>query len=477
MLKRNIFALTRKDAGSLLPEEALHHGWKLTEASDIGVARKLAAKNSFFVGIADFSSFQPEAIFPWQDELATLHPRMLWLALVPPELLDDGQFRKNLAGRFFDYHTVPHDPQRLLIILGHAYGMAMLNPGKAEEQSRFNHTGLIGESPAMKRVYRDVKKAAGVDYPVLISGESGTGKELIAQAIHRSSLRGDGPFVAVNCAALPGNLIHAELFGEEAGVLSGTGEVKLGRVEAANRGSLFLDEIGDLSPEMQAVLLRFIQEPVIRRLGSTREIPVDVRIIAATHVDLEAAVAAGKFREDLYYRLNVLRLTPPPLRERGNDIILLANYFLETFRGSDSYLSGFTSQALETIANHNWPGNVRELLNRVRRAVVMSENRLVSPQDLGFAEANFANHRIMSLEQARTAAEKHAIQVALWHAGHNVSVAAKSLEISRMTMYRLMEKVGLSGDKSDSAGRSDFNESDVDPPRAVVAMIPAMRAD
>ncbi|NJD05641.1 MAG: sigma-54-dependent Fis family transcriptional regulator [Methylococcaceae bacterium] len=477
MLKRNIFALTRRDAESLLPEEARLQGWKLTEAADIGAARRLAAKNSFFVGIADFSSFQPEAVFPWQDELSSIHPRMLWLALVPPELLDDLQFRKDLAGRFFDYHTVPHDPQRLLIILGHAYGMAMLNPGKAEEQSKFNHSGLIGESPAMKRIYGDVKKAAGVDYPVLISGESGTGKELVAHAIHRSSGRREGPFVAVNCAALPGNLIHAELFGDES-ALTAHGEAKLGRVEAAHRGSLFLDEIGDLSTEMQAVLLRFLQEPVVRRLGSSREIPVDVRIVASTHVDLEAAVAAGKFREDLYYRLNVLRLTPPPLRERGNDIILLANYFLETFRGSDSQLAGFTSQALESVANHAWPGNVRELLNRVRRAVVMSENRLVTPQDLGFAEANFSNHRIMSLEQARTAAERHAIQVALWHAGHNVSVAAKSLEISRMTMYRLMEKVGLSGEKPAAGnGTVPFAETDVDPPRGAAPPTPSIYAD
>ena len=479
MLKRNIFALTRTDPSKLLPGDALKHGWKLSHASELTTAKKLVTDQSLFVGIVDFSTLNEETAFAWQDELSSINPTMLWLALVPSALLNDLQFRKQLAGRFFDYHTVPHDPERLLIILGHSYGMAMLNPGKADEASKFNHGGMIGESSSMKAIYRDIKKASGVDYPVLICGESGTGKEFLAQAIHKASTRAHGPFVAVNSAALPGNLIQAELFGHEKGAFTGASEAKVGRIEAANGGTLFLDEIGDLSMELQVVLLRFIQEQVIHRVGSTQEIPVDVRIIAATHVDLEAAVANGQFREDLYYRLNVLRLTPPPLRERGNDIVMLANFFLETYRGSDSHITGFTAQALETIATHNWPGNVRELLNRVRRAVVMTENRLISPTDLGFDNSPHRGHRIMSLDEARSLAERHAIQAALWYSGNNVSVAAKALDISRMTLYRLMEKVGINSENASSPkaeAPSSYDDTELEQ-QNLIAMIPPLQAN
>jgi DNA-binding NtrC family response regulator len=481
MLKRNVFYLARRSTDySLLPGESLRRGWELFHSADLATARRILSDHNIFVGVVDFSSLQPDSALQWQDELAQINPTMLWIALVPPTLLNVPQFRHELAGRFFDYHTIPHDPERLLIILSHAFGMAILNPGKADEDSEFNHNGLIGESAVMKSLYSDIGKAAGVDYPVLIHGESGTGKELLAQAIHKSSPRANGPFVAVNSAALPGNLIQAELFGHEKGAFTGATEAKIGRIEAANGGTLFLDEIGDLSAELQVVLLRFLQEGVIQRVGSTRDIPIDVRIVAATHVDLDAAVAEDRFREDLYYRINVLRIAPPPLRERGNDVIMLANYFLETLKGEKSSIIGYTAEALDTLAYHSWPGNVRELINRIRRATVMSESRLVSAGDLGFTQQQSRVRRVVSLEEARTAAERQAIQAALWHSGNNVSMAAKSLDISRMTLYRLMEKVGISAetpvvvDNQDDA--SPVRKSEIKKQR-MIDRVPSLQAN
>lgn len=304
---------------------------------------------------------------------------------------------------------------------------------------------MVGSSPRIMSLFGDIRKVAMVDAPVLITGESGTGKEMTALAIHQRSCRAIHPFVAVNCGALPASLVQSELFGYEKGAFTGANQSKIGRIEAAAGGTLFLDEIGDLPFEMQVNLLRFFHGKTIQRVGSNKEIPLDARIIAATHVDLEKAVGEGRFREDLYYRLNALNVKMPPLRERREDIELLAKYYFDRFTNEKGrHVKGFTSEALNAMRHHDWPGNVRELINRIRRAMVMSENHLVNATDLGLtpvkSNINLPCNRIIPLDEAKAEAEKEAVGNALNLTENNVSRAARELRVSRMTLYRLMEK-------------------------------------
>jgi DNA-binding NtrC family response regulator len=280
------------------------------------------------------------------------------------------------------------------------------------------------------------------DAPVFISGESGTGKELTAVAIHERSARRDQPFVAINCGAIPAHLLQSELFGYERGAFTGANQRKIGRVEAANGGTLFLDEIGDLPLESQASLLRFLQERKVERLGGHGSTPVDVRIISATHVDMQTAMIEGRFRADLYHRLCVLQIDEPPLRARGKDIELLAKHMLDRFKKDASRrLRGFSPCAIAAIHNYGWPGNVRELINRVRRAIVMSEGRQITARDLELGE--YVEVAPVSLAQAREAAERQAIELALLRHRGRLGDAAHELGISRVTLYRLLSAHGM----------------------------------
>ncbi len=307
-----------------------------------------------------------------------------WIAVLSPDTLPLNGVGDFVCEWFFDFHTLPFDMARVQVTLGRAFGMARLRgrgtvPGDAEGEHE-----LLGESLAVRDLRRLLAKLAPTDSPVLIRGESGTGKELVARTLHRQSRRVDKPFVAINCGAIPEHLIQSELFGHEKGAFTGAHQRKVGRIEAADGGTLFLDEIGDLPLELQANLLRFLQEQQIERVGGNRPVEVDVRVLAATHVDLEAAIDAGTFREDLYYRLNVLQVGTAPLRERSEDLPLLANHFsrlysLETGRRPRR----FSEDALAAMAMHAWPGNVRELANRVRRGLVLAEGRQIEAQDLG----------------------------------------------------------------------------------------------
>jgi DNA-binding NtrC family response regulator len=303
---------------------------------------------------------------------------------------------------------------------------------------------MVGHSDAIRQLQNKIKKVAMTHDPVLIGGESGSGKELAARAIHQCSSRASGPFLAVNCGAIAPALIQSELFGHERGSFTGAATAKIGLIEAASGGTLFLDEIADLPLELQTNLLRFLQERTIQRVGSHKCFTADVRVIAASHVDLAGAVAAGRFREDLFYRLSVLLITVPSLRERQADVLTLAHYFLrESTAGvSQVQVLGFSQKAVEAMMFHTWPGNVRELSNRVKRAVVMTDQRLISPDDLGLKLP--VEPMGMDLEAVRTLAERDAITLALVRVDSNVTHAARALGISRMTMYRLMDKHGLS---------------------------------
>ncbi|WP_230027824.1 sigma-54-dependent Fis family transcriptional regulator [Massilia sp. Bi118] len=295
----------------------------------------------------------------------------------------------------------------------------------------------------MQRLHAQIERVSKVPAPVLIWGESGSGKELTAQSIHTRSPRGGGPFVAVNCGAISPTLIHSELFGYERGAFTGATQGKAGLIESADGGTLFLDEIGDLPKELQANLLRFLQEQTICRLGSTRQIRVDVRVVAASHVQLQDAVVTGTFREDLYYRLAVLPLTVPSLRERRDDLIALAEHFFDVYAAEKAPgLRGFSDRAFAAILEHDWPGNVRELINRVRRAMVMADGRLIAPEDMGLAHS-IAIQPPAALDDTRMRSERSALRDCLDRSGQNVSRAARELGVSRTTMYRLLDKHGM----------------------------------
>ena len=419
--------------------------WSVHVVKDMAEAHEDVASHRYSVGLAAIESADGSMLSQVQH-LVSGSSHMEWIALLPKESPLRSELAQFISQNFYDYHTTPPDRERLLVTLGHAYGMAQLRDatlaGRAAEAS--GEFEMVGASPQMQGVFRSVRKVASVDAPVLIIGESGTGKELAALAIHERSNRARGPFVAVNCGALPRSLIQSELFGHEKGAFTDAHARHIGRIEAASGGTIFLDEIGDLPLEMQVNLLRFLQEKSIERVGSTRSIPVDARVIAASHVNLEKEIEAGRFREDLFYRLNVLRLEMPPLREREGDVKILARFFFDKFASAQGGAAkGFSREALETLDAYSWPGNVRELINRVRRATVMSEARLLSPADLGLERRELSGRHMMTLEQSRVHAERQAISSALRRNKDNVTKAAHELGVSRMTLYRLMEKLHL----------------------------------
>lgn len=442
MENRKLLYLKSPHTPPVLLSDIRAAGWDAQVADHFDDAQKMIASQRFHVGLALFDSPKKDDL-PGEN-LISAGGQMEWIALLPPSYMQNEDIIQMIRENFYDYHTLPADSERLLPILGHAYGMASIRQKQSDPDEEYpGEDEMVGASPVMLALFADLRKIAGVEAPVLITGESGTGKELGARAIHERSGRAGGPFVAVNCGALPSTLIQSELFGYEKGAFTGASQRKIGHIEAAAGGTIFLDEIGDLPLDMQVNLLRFLQEKTIERVGGTEHIGVDVRVIAATHVDLEAAVKEGRFREDLYYRLHVLDLKMPALRERQGDVELLARFFFKKFAAEKRQnVQGFTQEALRLMNDHNWPGNVREMINRIRRAMIMCENRLITPADLGL-ERRLLGRRMLTLDEVREAAEREAIQTALRRTHKNVSKAAQELGVSRVTLYRLMEKCGL----------------------------------
>ncbi|KAF0219267.1 MAG: sigma-54 dependent transcription [Geobacteraceae bacterium] len=439
MATREILILSL-DALSHVPIKELDSaGWDIQTVTNAADAKVLIGKGNFFIGLIQFTDpheFALETI----EEVILANKSMEWLALIPTTCLQSPEVCRFIMDNFYDFHTLPVDSMRLQVTLGHAYGKTALKSRFVTPYKNIGGYQMIGTSPVMQELYQHMRKMQSSDSPILITGESGTGKELAAQAIHFHSARNTLPFVAVNCGAMPTNLIQSELFGHEKGSFTGAFQRKIGRIEAAAGGTVFLDEIGDLPLELQVNLLRFLQEKTIERIGSNRTMPIDVRVIAATNINLENAVREGRFREDLYYRLNVLRLRMPPLRERESDIELLAQTFLEEFcRHERREVKRFSKKAFRAMYNHHWPGNVRELINRVKRAAVMSESRLITPADLGL-DKPVTTRNMLSLDKARERAELEAIQNSLQLNMNNVSEAARQLGVSRVTLYRLINK-------------------------------------
>lgn len=417
-------------------------GWDVRVAIHPDAAIEAMREETFRVGLMHWDRYDADmpALRQQAEQLLDANSCVNWVALLSGVSNNVKPLSCVISTYFYDYHTMPVDADRLLNTLGHAYGMAKIATCTAESSDETPLiSDMVGSNGAMQNLVKKIAKVASIDLNVLIRGESGTGKELTAQAIHRLSNRANGPFVAVNCGALPNDLIQAELFGHEKGAFTGADRRRVGRIETAQNGTLFLDEIGDLPLDMQTNLLRFLQEKKIGRVGNSNDFAVDVRVIAATNVNLEKAVEEGRFREDLYYRLNVLHLEMPPLRERGKDIELLARHFFQQFsRNLRPNVKGFSKQAMDAINEHGWPGNVREMVNRVQRAVVMCEGRLIKPRDLGL-DRDAPHIGLVTLAEARKQAEKEIIEATLSAVRNNVSKAARRLDVSRVTLYRLME--------------------------------------
>ena len=371
----------------------------------------------------------------------------------------------------YDFYQKPIDLAELKVILNRAFNLAAIEAENRRLQSALvtdDHGmgGMLGQCPQMLEVFATIKKVATVDVPILILGESGTGKELVGNAIHHRSLRKEGAFIPINCGAIPENLLESELFGHEKGAFTGAQAQVRGKVEYAHEGTLLLDEIGEMPALLQVKLLRFLQEKTIQRVGGREDLPVDARIIAATNLDIEKAIAEEKFREDLYYRIGVITISLPPLRERGEDIMLLARVFLKRFSDEFGRKSrGFSNAALAAMHDYSWPGNVRELENKIKRAVIMAEGPIVEAWDLGLAErpageeesvevsceavvdahekaiggTNFAG---MTIKEARGLVERELLVAALEKHSGNIVVTAKALGVSRPTLYDLMKKHG-----------------------------------
>jgi two-component system NtrC family response regulator len=351
-----------------------------------------------------------------------------------------------IAQGAYDFLRKPVELDELSVIVSRALHVYHLEHEYRLLQERVpgdRFEDMVGNSPQMQEVFATIRKVATAEVPVLIVGESGTGKELVARAIHRQSLKHKGPFVPINCGAIPETLLESELFGHEKGAFTGAHTQRKGRVELAEGGSLFLDEVGELPIPLQVKLLRFLQEHQIERLGGRETIPVNARVIAATNVNLNQAMLEGRFREDLFYRLGVVVMTLPPLRERSEDILLLAHVLLQRYAAeSRNPIKGFTRQATTALQNHGWPGNVRELENRIKRAVIMAQGTRLTPADLDLTLL-YAEYEHRGLREAREAMEKELIRRALARNQGNMTRTAHELGVSRPTLHELVSKYAI----------------------------------
>ncbi|XOV86671.1 MAG: PEP-CTERM-box response regulator transcription factor [Pseudomonadota bacterium] len=343
----------------------------------------------------------------------------------------------------YDFYPKPIDTQVLDLIVNRAFQMCELEERnrQLEDGGTSVLEGLVSSHPAMLNICNKLEKIAATDVTCSLYGESGTGKEVFARAVHTLSNRKKGPFVAINCAAIPESLIESELFGHEKGSFTGAGKQTIGKIESAEKGTLFLDELGDMPLAAQAKLLRFIQERVIERVGGRVEIPVDVRIVCATNKNLQQMVAEGTFREDLYFRISEIVINIPPLRDRGEDKLLIARYYLSQFvKEYNRDIINFDETAIAAIDAYAWPGNVRELISKVKNGVVMADSKFVTAIDLGLEEVG---ELALNLRHVREAAEKTAIIKALAITGSNVTSAAKLLGVTRPTLYDLLRRHGI----------------------------------
>lgn len=343
-----------------------------------------------------------------------------------------------------DFYQKPLDADILTFVVNRAFRLAELEKENSEltnSSTYSNIKGIVAASPEMLAICRTIEKVAPTDVTTLITGETGTGKELLAKALHDRSPRAEKPFAAINCAAIPENLLESELFGFEKGSFTGATQAKKGKIESANGGTLFLDEIGDMPMALQAKLLRFLQERVVDRVGSVKPIPVDVRVVCATHRNVQELVDQGEFREDLYYRIAEITLDVPALRERNGDALVIARSLLKRL-GAEMERPNlcFAEDAVQAINGYHWPGNVREMINKIKRAIIMADGKRVSADDLQLEQSDNDHANQLNLRQVRENAERGAIIQALQNTGFNMSRASRLLGVTRPTLYNLTDK-------------------------------------
>ncbi|MFP4390223.1 MAG: PEP-CTERM-box response regulator transcription factor [Desulfococcaceae bacterium] len=428
--------------------------YEVMTAGNVEKARSLLGSGAFPVATLDLglppAPDSPREGFRLLEELPQLSPHAK-VIVITGNAERENALRAVALGAV-DFYSKPLDLDVLRVILARTFRMAELESAnrqlREERGESASFCGMMGAAPCMQELFDRIRQVAGTDYPVLIRGESGTGKEMVARALHAKSPRAKERLIIINCGAIPENLLESELFGHEKGAFTGAAAKRAGRLEQADGGTVFLDEIGDMPLALQVKLLRFLQEGTLERVGGNKTLELDVRIVAATHVDLDQAIADGRFREDLYYRLNVVPLAVPPLRERPEDILLLARHFIneETARLNRGKM-GLGPAAVAALAEHGWPGNVRELKNAVCRALAICSGKKIQPIDLGIPVGGKAQPaeegRLMTIREARDGAELQALRQALAATDGNITQAAKLLEVSRPTLHDLIKKHGV----------------------------------
>ena len=410
--------------------------WNYIETHTYNDAKSKLDQHDIGVAIAIISSHYQKQVFEAIMEINGIKPQLKWIAIS----YDNNFVKYSLPHRhphlFFDYHHLPIDWTRLKHTLGHAHGMSQI--GLTDSGSDTNNQSLLGKTKTISRLKSTLKKIAAFDTTVLINGETGTGKGLCARWIHEQSTRKNGPFITVNCGALPTNLIHSELFGYDKGAFTGAGRTYIGRIERAHKGTLFLDEIGDLSLESQIHLLHFLDDHTIERLGGNQRRTIDCRILFATHVDLQAAVEKGSFREDLYHRLNILHVRIPSLRDYKGDIELLSKAFIKSYSPGNTPMA-LAPSALEAMLDYDWPGNVRELRNCIQRAIIMASSNIITEQDLGLKQ----NSPAILCNHVQNNIDVNNLVKLINRNNYNISASARELNISRTTLYRLIKKYNI----------------------------------
>ncbi len=430
----------------------LSDAYEIVISSDAKQATRFLRTGSFPVATMDLGlpprPDTPEEGFALLEQTPSLAPNTKVIVITGSAEQENAVKAISLGAT--DFCAKPVDLEILKIILDRTFKIHELEEvnRKLRDCGRDSvfFQGMLGASQVMEKLFGMIRQISQTDYPVLIQGESGTGKEMVSKAIHASSRRRAENLVVINCAAIPENLLESELFGHEKGAFTGAVGRKIGKFEQAEKGSLFLDEIGDMPVDLQAKLLRFLQDGFIERVGGVEPKKLDVRVIAATNVDMEKAVKEGRFREDLYFRLNVVPLATPPLIERREDILILARHFIaEEAKKLQRGRIGLSPQAAAALTSYSWPGNVRELQNRVRRAMATSLDDVITPENLGLSEPAGmpGDQKPLTIKEARDLGERRAIETALSITGGNISNAAKMLEVSRPTLHDLLNKHGI----------------------------------
>jgi len=426
--------------------------YEITVASEADEARQLLSAEVFPVATLDLglppTPDTPQQGFSLLEGMSSLAPYTKVIVITGST--EEKNAIRAIALGAADFCPKPIDLKILKIILSRTFRIYELEEANRRLQRQTNETGsfcgMLAVSADMGKLFEHIRQVSETDYPVLICGESGTGKEMAARAIHSQSRRASRPLIIINCGAIPENLLESELFGHEKGAFTGAAGRKIGKFEQADHGTIFLDEIGELPLALQVKILRFLQEHTIERLGGTKTITLDVRIMAATNTNLEEAVRRGTFREDLLHRLNVVPLKIPGLRERTEDILLLAHRFLqeEVYKLQRGQVT-FSPAAAAALTAYAWPGNVRELQNRICRALSTNTGRVIEPGDLGLEDAaSGQNEKLLTLKSAREEAEINTIRRALAITGNNISQAARLLDTSRPTLHDLVKKHGIS---------------------------------